>query len=392
MKAKKVKCNVIEKVVNPGGMYIKGTARADKKTKNLVKRLLPHEIAVINHHDLDKVAAQSLVAAKVRAVINAAPSLSDDYPNLGPLDLLEAGIYLLDNVGPEIMNLIDEETEVEIKDEYVFINGKLAAGGKVLTIDLVKKHMEDTKQRLGYVLGNFIENTLEYAHNEIDLVCGQLEIPKVNTVFQGRHTLIVVRGNNYKEDLSAIKSYVDEVRPVLIGVDGGADALLEFGYKPDIIIGDMDSITDKSLACGAELVVHAYPNGKAPGLQRVQDLGLSACIFPAPGTSEDIAMLLAYENDTELIVAVGTHSNMLDFLEKGRKGMASTFLVRLKVGPILVDAKGVNRLYKSPLKIRHLAELVLAALVPLAIFMVISPLTRQWLRLVLMQVRMILGI
>ncbi|MEW6695753.1 MAG: putative cytokinetic ring protein SteA [Bacillota bacterium] len=373
-------------------MNIRAIARADKRTKDLAKRILSNEIAVICHHELDKVAADSLIAAKVKAVINAVPSLSDDYPNQGPITLLEAGIPILDNVGMDIMEKVIEGDELEIRDNIVFRSGDKLATGTPLTLKQVKEHMEQSRTRMDRVLSRFIHNTLDYARNEVDFVCGGLNIPEVSTSFKGRHTLIVVRGHNYKQDLSAIKSYIDEVQPILIGVDGGADALLEFGYTPDLIIGDMDSTTDKALCSGAELVVHAYPDGRAPGMERVNTLGLKAKVFPAPGTSEDIAMMLAYEKGTELIVAVGTHSNMLDFLEKGRKGMASTFLVRMKVGDILVDAKGVSQLYKNRIKMKYVGQILLAGLVPLAVVIAVAPPTRELFKLLVLNVRLIFGV
>jgi len=373
-------------------MNIRGIARIDRRTKDLAKRIQHNEIAVICHHELDKVAADSLIVARVKLVINAEPSLSDDYPNQGPVTLLEAGIPILDGVGKDIMETVSEGDELEIRGNVVYHKGQVIAQGTLLTLQQVKEHMEQSRSRMDRVLSRFIHNTLDYARNEVDFVCGGLKLPEVATEFKGRHTLIVVRGHNYKQDLNAIKSYIDDVHPVLIGVDGGADALLEFGYTPDIIIGDMDSTTDKALCSGAELVVHAYPDGRAPGMERVKSLGLQAKVFPAPGTSEDIAMMLAYEKGTELIVAVGTHSNMLDFLEKGRKGMASTFLVRLKVGDILVDAKGVSQLYKNRVKMKYIGQILLAGLVPLAVVIAMAPPTRELFRLLVLNFRLIFGI
>ncbi len=373
-------------------LSFKGTARVDRKTKHLVKRLQPGEIAIINHQDLDEVCAEALAGSKIRLVINATKSISGKYPNLGPSVLADAGIPIIDDIGEEVMTQVAEGTMIEIYGNKVIADSGWIGVGELLTKEIIDRKMEDTKKNLGNVLSDFVQNTLEWAQQEQQLVLGKLPIPETKVEFAGRHTLIVVRGQNYKEDLLAIKSYIEEVRPVLIGVDGGADALREFGYTPDIIIGDMDSISDSTLKCGAEIIVHAYSDGRAPGLARVNDLGLQAKTFPAPGTSEDIAMLLAYERSTELIVAVGTHSNMIDFLEKGRKGMASTFLVRLKVGSILVDARGVNKLYKRNIKIGHLAAIVLAALIPFAIIAVISPTTSQFLRLVWIKMKLVFGI
>lgn len=371
---------------------IKGTVRIDLKTKNLVKRIQPGEIALINHEELDEVCARALVDKKVRAVINIASSISDKYPNLGPTTLINAGIYLIDKVDSRILNYIKEGDIIEILGNSVSKSGYGTFGGTVLTRDYIKDKMEEARQNLGIVLEKFVQNTIEYAQREQEFLLGDVAVPQTRTSFKKRHCLIVVRGQNHKDDLAAIRSYIDEVKPVLIGVDGGADALYEYGYRPDIIIGDMDSISDSTLRSGSEIIVHAYPDGRAPGLERIHKLGLNALVFPSPGTSEDIAMLLAYHRGTELIVAVGTHSNMIEFLDKGRKGMSSTFLVRLKVGSILVDAKGVNQLYKRKVKFRYLAELVAAASVTVAIMAYQFPVTRQLLRVIWLKLKLMTGI
>lgn len=371
---------------------IKGIVRLDKKTKNLVKRLEPGEIAIIDHADLDELAASGLVESRVKAVINVSPSVSKNYPNGGPLMLVEAGIALVDCPGCDLFTQLVEGDEIEVQAGRVSKGGQTLALGNRLTLVSIRQQMELARSNIETALSSFVQNTMDYAKNEIGLICGEYEVPQIKTRFKGRHALIVVRGKSYKEDLRAIKSYIDEMKPVLIGVDGGADALLEFGLQPHLIIGDMDSVSDETLGCGAELVVHAYADGRAPGLARLKKLGLSAVVYRAPGTSEDIAMLLAYEKKAELIVAVGTHSNMIDFLEKGRKGMSSTFLVRAKVGPILVDAKGVSKLYKGRLRLKHVAPIFIAALLPVVAVMFISPSTRELLRLFYIQFRLLMGI
>ncbi|MGE5529052.1 MAG: putative cytokinetic ring protein SteA [Patescibacteria group bacterium] len=369
-------------------MEIRGVARIDHKTKNLVKRLRPTDVAVIDHQDLDQVSAEGLARARVRAVVNAAASISGRYPNLGPQVLVEAGIPLLDNAGPEVMQL-KEGSSVEIRGGSLWQDGRLVARGVLLDRAMVAGLMAKTRENLQAELESFVQNTLDYAKREKDLILGGIEPPRTRTRLDGRHVLVVVRGSNFREDLATLRSYINEVKPVLIGVDGGADALLEAGYKPDILIGDMDSVSDRALLSGAEIIVHAYPDGRAPGAARVEALGIAAQAFPAPGTSEDIAMLLAYERGADLIVAVGAHSNMIDFLEKGRRGMASTFLVRLKVGSILVDARGVSRLYRAGIRSRYLLLLIFAALLPLValVFVAKSPpliLKTLWIRLKLL--------
>ncbi|SHH08585.1 putative cytokinetic ring protein SteA [Tepidibacter thalassicus] len=371
-------------------MRVKAPIKIDKKTKNLAKRLNGGEIAVINHKDIDEVAANSLVEGKVRAVINADMSISGRYPNKGPNILSKKNIPIVDNVGKEIFEKLKEGDIVEIVDNKIYYQSELIAEGEFLDESKIKQKLKLCYDNLSNELDNFIENTIEYAKKEKGFILGELEIPKIKTDFKDKHALVVVRGQNYKEDLSTLISYIEEVKPVLIGVDGGGDALLEFGYTPDMIVGDMDSISDECLRKCKEIVVHAYPDGRAPGLKRIEELGLEAVVFPAPGTSEDIAMLTAYEYGAKLIVALGTHSNMIDFLEKGRKGMASTFLVRLKIGSKLIDAKGVNLLYRSKLKIKYIWGLILAALFPVCIVAYLSPSIQQMIRLMQLKLKLLI--
>lgn len=371
-------------------MRIEAPIKVDRKTKRLAKRLTGGEIAVINHIDIDEVAANSLVEGKIKLVINAAPSISGRYPNKGPGILTEKNIRIVDNVGEELFHELKEGQKIEVVDGKIYRDGQLLGKGDVLDKKEVSEKLKIAYENLSVELDRFIDNTIDYAKKEKGFILGEVEIPVVKTNYKNRHVLIVVRGQDYKQDLSTILSYIEEMKPILVGVDGGADALLEFGYTPDVIVGDMDSVSDEALQKAGEIIVHAYTDGRAPGLKRVQDLGLDAIVFPAPGTSEDIAMLIAYEYKAELIVALGTHSNMIDFLEKGRKGMASTFLVRLKIGAKLIDAKGVNLLYKSRLKLKYIWALIATALFPVLILSYLSPSVQQFVHLMQLKLRLLL--
>jgi uncharacterized membrane-anchored protein len=351
---------------------VTGFAQVDRRTKQLVKRLQPGDIAIVNHDDLDRVAAENLVRAKVSAVVNAGRFITGRYPNTGPLLLAAAGVALIDNAGPEVMEAVADGDLVRIDRGRVMRGEEVVAKGSEQTIQSLQSQLEAAKQVMGEELERFAQNTLEYLQRERHLLTDAPNLPDLRVDLKGRHVLLVVRGFDYREDLSTLRAYIKEVRPVLIGVDGGADALLEFRLKPDVIIGDFDSVSDKALMCGAQLVVHAYPGGGAPGAARLEGLGRAYSVFEGAGTSEDIAMLLAYEKGCELIVAVGTHASMVEFLDKGRQGMASTFLTRLKVGPILVDAKGVSRLYQSRVRKRDLAFLVAAAILAMVVMVLVS--------------------
>ena len=366
-----------------------GIARVDARTKRLLSRLHPGEIAIIDHEDLDRVSAEGLISRQVGAVVNASRSSTGRYPNLGPLLLRTAGIPLLDEAGPAVMQLI-EGTRVHLDGSKLFseLDGRVAevSRGRLLELEDVEEQLDAAKRGIAAEIERFAENTIEYIRNEREVLVEAARLPHVMADFHGRHVLIVVRGQDYKDDLVALRPYVREVKPVLIGVDGGADALLEFGFSPDIIIGDMDSVTTKGLLSGAELIVHAYAGGKAPGLERIEALELKSVIFEAPGTSEDIAMLLAYERGAELIVAVGTHASLIDYMDKGRKGMASTFLTRLRVGTILVDAKGVSRLYRASVKRSDLVLLLLVALATLAASVALSEPLRLYVGLIWIEI------
>ncbi len=358
-----------------------GVARLDRRTKRLVSRLNPGDVAIIDPVDLDRLAADALVSARVSAVVNAQPSISGRYPNLGPDLLVAAGVVLLDNVGSDVFAAVKEGMRVRVEGDTLYAGDQAVAKGTRHDEESIAELMNEAKAGLSAQLEAFAANTMEYMKRERALLLDGVGVPEVRTKIEGRHVLVVVRGYDYKDDLRALRPYIREYRPVMIGVDGGADALRDAGYKVDLIIGDMDSVSDAVLRAGAEVVVHAYPDGRAPGLARVQDLGIEAVTFPAMGTSEDIAMLLADEKGASLIVAVGTHATLVEFLDKGRGGMASTFLTRLRVGGKLVDAKGVSRLYRSRISAGALLLLVLAAFVAIGAALAVSEAGRTYLDL-----------
>ncbi|GAX91901.1 putative cytokinetic ring protein SteA [Effusibacillus lacus] len=373
-----------------------GYVRCDTKTKHLIPRLRPFEIAILAHEDLDEIAAKGLIEARVSAVVNTRCSMTGRYPNRGPLLLLQAGIPLLDMVEndiddevPSLLDVVQDGDFMTIIGGSLYVQDRYAGQGKMVTLEEIGQRMAIARMNSSTELHRFLDNTLQHAAREKDFFLGPLPVPDLKVRIQGRHALVVVRGSTYQEDLQTIAHYIKEQKPVVIGVDGGADALLQAGFHPDLIVGDMDSVTDKALTCGAELLVHAYTDGRAPGLKRVQSLGLKAHIYAAPGTSEDIAMLVAHEMGASLIVAVGTHTNMIDFLEKGRKGMASTLLTRLRVGPKLVDAKGVSQLYQTSMTWKSLAVVMVASLIPVAVLAAVNPVVRNILRILYLKLKLL---
>src|SRR5690606_22857959 len=257
----------------PAGPGITGTARVDRRTKNLTKRLRPGDVAVIDHEDIDRVSAEALVACRPVAVLNAARSTSGRYPNLGPEIIVEAGIHLVDDLGSAVMSLKDGQHLV-VDGGEVRSGGTLLAAGEVQDPESVAAAMTAARDGLSTQLEAFAANTMDYVQREKDVLLDGIGSPDIRTRFEGRHALVVVRGYHYKEDLAILRSYIRDYRPLLVGVDGGADAIIEAGYSPDMIVGDMDSVSDSALRSGAEIVVHAYRDGRAPGRRRVEDLGV----------------------------------------------------------------------------------------------------------------------
>jgi len=371
----------------------RGPARLDRMTKRLTKRLTSADVAIIDHRDIDRVSAEELLDAGVRVVVNCSPSQSGRFPNPGPLLLVRGGVALVDVPGADLFDNVDDGDVVHVRGGDVFRNGDRLASGRALTADELTRALREQEGRVTQALEQFAENTMRYLRDEGRLLAEGIDFPSLRCRLRDRHALVVARGPGYKRDLSTVRPYVRDFKPVLIAVDGGAEALLAEGLKPDVIVGDMDSVSDRALAGGAEIVVHAYAgNGNAPGAARLDRLGVPYHVVAAPGISEDLALLLAYEKGASLIVAVGTHFNLIEFLERDRAGMSSTFVTRLKVGEILVDAKGVSRLASRRVGLWPLAAFALAGLAAIVVAIAASPALRHLIELLVMRVKDRLGI
>jgi uncharacterized membrane-anchored protein len=371
---------------------ITGRARLGRRTKDLVKRLRTGEIAVIDHADLDRIAAEDLVSSGVAAVVNVARSSTGHYPNPGPLVLARAGVPLVDVPSAPLFAELTDGEEISVHGSEVRRDGRVLATGTRIDLPTAADQIEHQRQRINEALAAFAENTIEHVRDEGALLAGKIEFPVVRTDFRDRHALIVVRGTTYRRDLRTLRAYIEDMKPVLVGVDGGADAIREEGFEPDMVIGDMDSATDEALACGAEVVVHAYPDGRAPGSERLERLGIEPLVVPAVGTSQDVAMLLAHENGAELIVSVGAHFNLTEFLDKNRAGMSSTFLTRLRIGETLIDAKGVSRLYNPGVRGWQMWAFFGVALALIVIIVLSSPALAEFFDLLWLKIKVALDL
>jgi uncharacterized membrane-anchored protein len=378
---------------------VSGPVRAGRRTKLLVNKLTRGDIALIDHEDIDRVSAEELIAAGVTAVLNCGASSSGTYPNMGPQLLVEAGILLVDLPDDALFDALSDGDPVVVVAEgpaervagEVLRRGELLASGDVLGLERVRAETEERRKEIGEALERFAHNTIEHMREERELLAGEIELPRFVTDFRDRSTLVVVRGVEHQRDLRALRPFIRDMRPVIVAVDGGAEALLEAGLKPDMIVGDMDSAGEAALRCGAELVVHSYPDGRAPGRQRLEEMGVSFKLVPAPGTSQDVAMLLAAEKGARLIVSVGSQFNLVEFLDRNRKGMSSTFLTRLRIGEILVDAKGVSRLYRPQPGLTPLLLVIAAGAVAMIAVVWMTPALRDVVNLLWLKLQLLLG-
>jgi uncharacterized membrane-anchored protein len=408
-----------------------GPVRPGRRTKLLVRHLVRGDIALIDHLDIDRVSAEELIAAGAVAVLNCSPSSGGSYPNLGPQLLVEAGIVLVDLPDDALFERLSDGDPLVIRvapatpaaltaraaaaaparpaapiaaaavtanghaagslTAEVLHKGELLAIGEVLDLERVCAETELRRQEIGEALERFAHNTIDHMREERELLAGRIKLPRFATDFRDRSTLVVVRGVGHQRDLRALRPFIRDMRPVMVAVDGAAGALLEEGLTPDMIVGDMDSANEAALRCGAELVVHSYPDGRAPGRERLEQMGLPFKLVPAPGTSQDIAMLLAAEKGARLIVAVGSQFNLVEFLDRNRDGMSSTFLTRLRIGEILVDAKGVSRLYRPRPGLTPLLVVIVTGLIALIAVVCVSPALRDVAELLWLKLQLLVG-
>jgi uncharacterized membrane-anchored protein len=374
---------------------VSGPVRSGRRTKLHVKHLHRGEVALIDHRDIDRVSAEELIAAGAVAVLNCSPSSSGSYPNLGPQLLVEAGILLVDVADDALFDALSDGDRLILIARgsvgEVMRRGQLLARGVVLDLARIRMETEARRGEVGEALERFAHNTIEHMREERELLAGRIELPRFATDFRDRSTLVVVRGVGHQHDLRALRPFIRDMRPVIVAVDGGAEALLEEGLTPDMIVGDMDSAGERALRCGAELVVHSYPDGHAPGRERLEQLGLRFKLVPAPGTSQDVALLIAAEKGARLIVSVGSQFNLVEFLDRNREGMSSTFLTRLRIGEILVDAKGVSRLYRPRPGLTPLLVVIAAGLIAMIAVVWMTPVLREVANLLWLKLQLALG-
>jgi uncharacterized membrane-anchored protein len=352
---------------------VSGIARVDRSTAKLLRRVGPGDVVVLDEIDLDRITADALVTAGVLAVVNASPSISGRYPNLGPEVLVANGILLIDNAGSEVFKKVKDGSKIRLDDGGVYAGERRLAKGIEQTEADISDRMIEAKSGLIDHLEAFSGNTIEFIRTESPLLIDGVGVPDVDVDFTGRHVVVVAEGQDHIVDLKNLKPFIKEYSPILVGVGAGADTLADAGYRPDLIVGDPEDVSTRTLKSGAEVVLPADPDGHAKGLERIQDLGIGAMTFPASGTPSDLALLLADHHGASLIVTVGCAASLDEFFDASKRSSTpSTFMTRLKVGPKLVDAKAMATLYRSRVSGGAVALLVLAALIAVIAALIVT--------------------
>ncbi|HSV37877.1 MAG TPA: putative cytokinetic ring protein SteA [Nocardioidaceae bacterium] len=366
-----------------------GTIRVDRRTSTLLRKLHPGDIAVLDHLDLDRSTADLLVDREVRAVVNSSPFISGRYPNLGPEVLISAGVVLLEGVGPQVFEQVKDGQAGRVHEGVLYVGEQPVARGRELTGDDVSTMMRDARGGLSTQLQSFTHNTTEFLRREQGMLLHGQGVPRLATKIHGRPAVVVVQGFDYRDDLKRLKRFIREQRPVLVGVDSGADALLAVGLKPDLVIAGQNAfshpgstqvtpVSEAAFRAAGEVVIHSDESGRVIGAERIEKLGVRSKAVSAGGTTEDVALLIADIRGASLIITVGTHATLDEFLDRQREGLASTFLTRLRVGPKLVDAKGVPHLYAGRVRLWHLALVLLAGLMAVAAAVATTPVGQDW--------------
>ncbi len=370
---------------------VTGTARLDRRTGSLLRRLRPGDVAVVDHLDLDRASAEALLERGVAAVVNAAPFVSGRYPHPGPELLAHAGVVLVDEVGDEVFSRVRDGAVVRVDEGRVLLGEEVVASGRALDADAVAALMDEAGGGLTAQLQSFTHNSAEFLRLEQGLLLHGEGLPPLRTRLEGRPVVVVAPGRDHRQDLRRLRRYLRDQRPVLLGVDTGADALLAAGQRPDLVVvgrrglsgagaaGEpAHPVSDKALRAAREVVLHADRSGHAAGSERLDRLGVRHATATASGSTEDVALLLADARGAGLLVTVGAHATLEDLLDQQRAGDAGAFLTRLRVGPTLVDARAVSQLYAGRVRLWHLLLVLLAGLLALAVAIAATPVGQEW--------------
>lgn len=356
---------------------ITATARAERDSEKLSHKLKKGQIAVVDRTDLDRAFAESLIDRGVRAVVNASQSISGRYPTMGPQMLAQAGITIIDDVGHSIFSKFKSGDQFCLEGGNVLRAGVLIATGTELTDERIAALTNSAESRLSTRLESLSVNAAEHLRRERTMLLEGDGIPRLRTDLRNRPALVVSKTHDFAADLKALAHYINDYNPVLIGAGAGADALMEAGRMPDVVVGELANISDRALKTCREVVITSA-SSKVTSVERLEKAGCDAVTFIGTGSDEDLALIVADANDASVIVLAGGHNDLIGFLDRGPTDMASTFLARLKIGNKLVDAKSVAEFYNHKISFWPIALLAIVGIVAVAVAIAATPVGELW--------------
>ncbi|WP_435747716.1 putative cytokinetic ring protein SteA [Nocardioides sp. SYSU DS0663] len=362
---------------------LSGTARVERRAEALLPRLRPGDIAVLDHPALDRSTAHRLVEVGVAAVVNASPLVSGRYPNLGPEVLERAGVPMVDSTGPGLLATLRDGEHVRIADGRLHVGDRVVGLGRPVDRAVLERDLVEARRGMTAQLETFLHNGAELLRREEELLLHGDALPATETPLAGRTAVVVVHGHDHEAELRTMRVYLREQQPVVVAVGRAADTVATRRRRPDIVVVDAAEPRDLPAAAvlrGARDVVVRAPRGTDGdgALQTLDRLGVRPLVVRTDVTAEDVALLLAGAGGAALVIGVGLHATLEEFLDRQRSGLASTYLTRLRLGERLIDAAAVPYLYSGRVRPHHLLTVMLAGLVALGAAVGVTPVGQEW--------------
>ena len=357
-----------------------GTARVERRARDLPSRIQPGDIAVVDHVDMDRRTAQGLVDAGAVAVLDAAAIITGRYPNLGPQTLVGSGLQVVDSLGPALLAAVHDGARVRLHDGVVYVEDVEVARGRVLDEELVAAEMATARAGLVNHLAALTHGSTELLRREEDLLLHGRGVPRLATRLEGRPVVVIAPGADLDADLAEVRAFVREQHPAVIAVGTAADAARAAGLRPDVVVVDATDEQPSAavLKAARDVVLHA-DGGAGTGLQeQLERLGVRPVRCATSLAPEDAALVVADAADPAVIVVVGMRASLEDMLDRQRPGLAGTYLTRLKTGPRLVEVAALRHLYSGRVRPWHLLLVLLAGLVALAAAVAVTPVGHEW--------------
>lgn len=361
----------------PEGPGVVGPARLCRHGADL-SSVRSGDVVVVDVTDLGADTAQALVEKGVAAVLNVSSSSTGRYPNLGPQVLAGAGIPLVDRVGESVWQTLRSGDVVRVDGGAVHLGDTAVATGVEMTESRVRDQLDEASSGLSSQLDSIVTNAADTLRRDRAMLLEGAGIPAVSTDIKGRPVVVVTDGPDAAGDLKSIRSFVRDHDPVLIGVAGGAELLISAGLRPHLLVGRGDDFSGRMIERSGEVVI-VSPSGRLDRPEQFEAHGRQPVIFTATGTPDNLAVLLADQNEAAVIVLVGGPTRLVDLVDGDTADAAGTFIARLRAGSRVVDAQAVRWFARQRLSWFTPLLLLVAGIVAVVAAVATTPLGHEWL-------------